>query len=230
MRGFLEETLFFLFLLNLHQKTELLKSTFLVLLYLIPFAFIQVLFSVLYVKVFIPSSSLLFLSALSTIQNDMTNIFHMLLFHPLPREESRLQCCVFVRLLLLVLFFFLNYIHVAVSLLEQGGSKENPLYLEQKEVKVLSYLLNTSHVNLAQDSNIPLLALCFLNLGIFLWAFTRHAKGYCGKAKTKEPVLPLAQNVVRSAVILICVCDLLPAPVRLLYGTNLAHSVASLHK
>lgn len=105
-RIFRRDSFFFFFLLNLHQKPELLKSTFLVLLYLIPFAFIQVLFSVLYVKVFIPSSSLLFLNASSTIQNDMTNIFHMLLFHPLPREESRLQCCVFVRLLLLVLFFF----------------------------------------------------------------------------------------------------------------------------
>lgn len=55
-------------------------------------------------------------------------------------------------------------------------------------------------------------------------------RGYCGKAKTKESVLPLAQNVVRSAVILVCVCDLLPAPVKPLYGTYLAHCVASLHK
>lgn len=55
-------------------------------------------------------------------------------------------------------------------------------------------------------------------------------RGYCEKAETKESVLPLAQNVVRSAVILICVCDLLPAPMKPLYGTNLSHSVASLHK
>lgn len=36
----------------------------------------------------------------------MTNICHMLLFHPLRREESCLQRYIFVRLLLLVLFFF----------------------------------------------------------------------------------------------------------------------------
>lgn len=40
-------------------------------------------------------------------------------------------------------------------------------------------------------------------------------RGYCGKAKTKDLVLPLVQHVVKSAVILVCVCDLLPASARL---------------
>lgn len=40
-------------------------------------------------------------------------------------------------------------------------------------------------------------------------------RGYCGKAKTKDLVLPLAQNVVKSADVLVCVCDLLPANARL---------------
>lgn len=33
---------------------------------------------------------------------------------------------------------FFSCIHAAVSLLEQDGSEENPLYLEEKERKILS--------------------------------------------------------------------------------------------
>lgn len=58
------------------------------------------------------------------------------------------------------------------------------------------------------------LALCFLNLMIFLWILQGILRGYWGKAKPKELLLPLAQNVVESAVILVCVCDLLPAPAK----------------
>lgn len=48
-------------------------------------------------------------------------------------------------------------------------------------------------------------------------------KGCCGKAKTKDLLLPLAQNVVKSMVVLVCVCDPLPASGRLhLWGKRSA--------
>lgn len=81
-------------------------------------------------------------------------------------------------------------------------------------MKVLIYHLNASHVNMEKSGNTQPLALCFLNLLIFLWVLQDMLRGYWGKAKPKELLLPLARNVVKSAVILLCVCDLLPAPAK----------------
>lgn len=59
---------------------------------------------------------------------------------------------------------------------EQDGSTENPLYLEEKEVKVLSYYLNAFPIHLGKGGNTQPLALYFLELLIFLWGFPRCAK------------------------------------------------------
>lgn len=104
--------------------------------------------------------------------------------------------------------FFLSYMHVAVSLLEQDGSKE---HLEEKEVKALSCYWNVFPINTAKSSNTQPLAPYFQNLVIFLWSFEVC---YCGKDKTEDLILPLVQHVVKSAV-LVYVCDPRPASARL---------------
>ena len=57
-----------------------------------------------------------------------------------------------------------------------GWLKENPLYLEEKVVKVLSYHLNASRVHLGKGGSTQPLALYFRNLLIFLWGFLRRTK------------------------------------------------------
>lgn len=100
-------------------------------------------------------------------------------------------------------------------MLEQDGSKENPLYSEEKEVKILSYHLNASPINKGKAGNTQPLALYFLNVLYFCGVFRGVLRGYSGKVKTKDLLLPLAQNVVKSALIQVCVWDPLPTSARL---------------
>lgn len=73
-------------------------------------------------------------------------------------------------------FFLKLYTRCCKFMLEQDGLEENPLYLEEKEVKFLSYYLNVSPINTGKGGNTQPLALYFRNLLIFLWGFLRRAK------------------------------------------------------
>lgn len=58
-------------------------------------------------------------------------------------------------------FFFKLYTLCCKFMLEQDGLEENPLYLEEKEVKFLSYYLNVSPINTGKGGNTQPLALYF---------------------------------------------------------------------
>lgn len=56
--------------------------------------------------------------------------------------------------------FFKLYTCCCKFMLEQDGSEEDPLYLEEKEMKILSYL-NVSPINMGKGGNTPALVSTF---------------------------------------------------------------------
>lgn len=98
-------------------------------------------------------------------------------------------------------------------MLEQDGSEDNPLYLEEKEGEIFSYYLNVFSINMGKGSNTQALVPTFKTCWYFC-SFWAMLQDYCGKVKTEDLDMPLVQHVVKSAAVLVCVCDPLEAPVR----------------